>query len=163
MASGLSIPSARPARRRMIAVDSGFLFALVDRTDAWHRRAAAQAHTASQGWITTWPVLTEVCHLYQRWLSPREAAELMADVADGQLAVWDIPLARCHALPPLMEKYANLPMDLADASLVLLAEHLGHGRILSTDERDFGAYRWKQQHPFDNLLARDPAPGEVSG
>jgi predicted nucleic acid-binding protein len=43
-------------------------------------------------------------------------------------------------------------MDLADASLVLLAEHLGHGRILSTDERDFRSYRWKQRRPFHNLL-----------
>ena len=32
-----------------------------------------------------------------------------------------------------MEQYRNLPMDLADASLVILAEHLGHGRILSVD------------------------------
>jgi hypothetical protein len=146
----------------MIAVDSGFLYALVDRQDAWHRRAAALAHTASQGWITTWPVLTEVCHLYQRWLSPREATALMADVADGLLAVWDIPPARTRAVPGLMQQYANLPMDLADASLVLLAEHLGHGRILSTDERDFGAYRWKQQHPFDNLLARAHAEGDTA-
>lgn len=52
----------------------------------------------------------------------------------------------------LMRRYAALPMDLADASLVLLAEHLGHGRILSTDQRDFGGYRWKQREPFHNLL-----------
>ena len=43
-------------------------------------------------------------------------------------------------------------MDLADASLVLLAEELGHGRIASTDKRDFHTYRWKNQHPFNNLL-----------
>ena len=52
----------------------------------------------------------------------------------------------------LMEKYANLPMDLADASLVILAEHLGHGRIFSVDQRDFNTYRWKQTYPFENLL-----------
>jgi hypothetical protein len=52
----------------------------------------------------------------------------------------------------LMTGYANLPMDLADASLVVLAEHLGDGRIASTDERDFHAYRWKDQHPFHNSL-----------
>ena len=136
----------------MIIADAGFFYALIDRSDAWHSRAVSALDTQDEGWITTWPVLTEVCHLYQRWLSPRQAAELMADVADGQLAVWDIPLARCHALPPLMEKYANLPMDLADASLVLLAEDLGHGRILTTDARDFGAYRFKSQQPFRNLL-----------
>jgi hypothetical protein len=43
-------------------------------------------------------------------------------------------------------------MDLADASLVVLAEELGHGRILSTDQRDFGTYRWKEREPFENLL-----------
>ncbi len=52
----------------------------------------------------------------------------------------------------LMEKYANLPMDLADASLVILAEHLGHGRIFSVDQHDFNTYRWKQNYPFENLL-----------
>ncbi|WP_228015545.1 PIN domain-containing protein [Leptolyngbya ectocarpi] len=51
-----------------------------------------------------------------------------------------------------MNQYSNLPMDLADASLVILAEHLGHGRILSVDQRDFNTYRWKNQHPFENLM-----------
>jgi predicted nucleic acid-binding protein len=53
---------------------------------------------------------------------------------------------------PLLEKYAALSMDLADATLVLLAEWLGHGRILSVDRRDFDAFRWKNRHPFENLL-----------
>src|SRR5690606_41583683 len=52
----------------------------------------------------------------------------------------------------LIGKYVDLPMDLADASLVILAEELGHGNILSTDRRDFQAYRWKNHHPFKNLL-----------
>lgn len=52
----------------------------------------------------------------------------------------------------LMRHDANLSMDLANSSLVLLAEHLGHGRILSTDERELRAYRWKRHRPFDNLL-----------
>jgi predicted nucleic acid-binding protein len=51
-----------------------------------------------------------------------------------------------------MRRYAALPMDLADASLLLLAEHLDHGRILSTDQRDFSTYRWKRRRPFENLL-----------
>ncbi len=51
-----------------------------------------------------------------------------------------------------MQKYVDLPMDLADAYLVILAEHLGHGRIFSVDQRDFQTYRWKNTHPFENLL-----------
>jgi uncharacterized protein len=49
-----------------------------------------------------------------------------------------------------MTQYADLPMDLADASLVLLAEELGHGRIVSTDRRDFHTYRWKNHQSFTN-------------
>lgn len=55
----------------------------------------------------------------------------------------------------LMEKYQALPMDLADASLILLAESLNSGQILSTDKRDFRTYRWKNHYPFENLLLPD--------
>ena len=75
-------------------------------------------------------------------------------VADGAIAVWSWPAEHTARLPDLMHRYTRLPMDLADASLVLLAEHLGHGRILTTDQRDFGAYRFKSREPFDNLLLR---------
>jgi uncharacterized protein len=52
-----------------------------------------------------------------------------------------------------MKQYSDLPMDLADASLIILAEHLGHGRILSVDFRDFHTHRWKNRHPFENLMS----------
>ena len=137
----------------MIAVDTGFLYALLDKGDAWHQRAAAAAPSAQEGWITTWPVLTEATHLKASRLGARFAQALMAEVAAGGLLVWDIPSELLAHIPKLMRQYARLPMDLADASLVLLAEHLGHGRILTTDQRDFGAYRWKNRKPFHNMLA----------
>lgn len=65
----------------------------------------------------------------------------------------DLPPDQMARLPVRMRRYAQLPMDLADATWVLLAEHLGHGRILSTDQRDFGAHRWKNRKPFHNLMA----------
>jgi len=52
----------------------------------------------------------------------------------------------------LMHRYHDQPMDLADASLVVLAEQLGESRILSTDRRDFEIYRWGSTHSFANLL-----------
>ena len=137
----------------MIAVDSGFLYALADASDAWHLRALSQSHTLEEGWVTTWPVLAEVCHLFIRRLGTEPAVVLMADVAAGLVEVWSPPVAALAEVAPLMRKYATLPMDLADASLVLLAQHLNHGRILTTDERDFGAYRWKSRKPFKNVLA----------
>lgn len=80
------------------------------------------------------------------------ATALLGDVAAGERLVWDIPAAAAAQVGLLPRKYAALPMGPADASLLLLAEHLGHGRILSTDSRDFGAYRWKNRKPFHNLL-----------
>ncbi len=138
----------------MIAVDTGYFYALTDRRDAWHARAlAATERLGAEPMVTTWPVLTEACHLLTARLGAEFACDLMADVADGGIDVWTPPAADLARIPALMRKYAALPMDLADASLVLLAEHLGHGRILSTDERDFGAYRWKTRKPFKNMLA----------
>ena len=138
----------------MIIADAGFFYALIDRRDAWHTRAVAALPTQAQGWITTWPVLTEATHLITRWVGTAAAQALLREVADGAIAVWASPAEHTARLPDLMHRYTRLPMDLADASLVLLAEHLGHGRILTTDERDFGAYRFKSREPFDNLLLR---------
>jgi hypothetical protein len=76
----------------------------------------------------------------------------MSSYQRGAFQVFEITLAHRHRIVELMRRYANLPMDLADASLVVLAEELGHGRILSTDKRDFATYRWKQHKPFENLL-----------
>ncbi len=137
----------------MIAVDSGFLYALADRSDAWHHRCVAQLGTVAEGWVTTWPVLAEATHLLVRRLGVAPAISLMEDVAAARMAVWDVPAAHVHALGTLMRKYDRLPMDLADATLVMLAEHLGHGRILTVDVRDFDTYRWKSREPFVNLMA----------
>ena len=137
----------------MILVDTGFFYALLDKDDGWHRRAVHASKTIDEGWITTWPVLTEAVHLIARWLGQAPAQALMSDVADGAISVWDIPRLQYASLVDRMHSYRKLPMDLADGSLVLLAEHMGHGRILTTDERDFNAYRWKTRQPFENLLA----------
>ncbi len=70
----------------------------------------------------------------------------------GAFEVFEIPNSDKDKIWLLMQQYADLPMDFADASLVVLADHLGHGRILSTDKRDFHTYRWKNTQPFSNLL-----------
>lgn len=76
----------------------------------------------------------------------------MSSYQRGAFEVFELTWAHRDRITELMRKYADLPMDLADASLVILAEELGHGRILSTDKRDFATYRWKQNKPFENLL-----------
>ena len=136
----------------MIIIDTGYLVALLDRRDHHHARAKALSTTADDGWITTWPVVMESVYLLDRRVGAEYGLAVVDDVARGGLSLWDIPASQAARMATLMRKYANLPMDLADASLVLLAEHIGHGRILSTDQRDFGTYRWKNRKPFKNLM-----------
>lgn len=136
----------------MLIADTGFFYALADRSDRHHARAVAVLETIAEPLITTWPVLTETTHLLMRRLLPLVCTRFLTNVADGFCAVYTIDPAHIRRVCVLMDKYSDLPMDLADASLVLLAEHLGEGRILSTDQRDFQAYRFKSQKPFKNVL-----------
>jgi predicted nucleic acid-binding protein len=136
----------------MLIADAGFFYALADRTDRHHRVAVDALQALSEPLITTWPVLTEATHLMQARLSAAVATRFMEHVADGLSVIHAIDAAQSRVIARLMKKYADLPMDLADASLVLLAEHLDDGRILSTDQRDFKTYRFKNHKPFRNLL-----------
>lgn len=138
----------------MILADTGFFVALIVRTDRHHAAAvtAAERH-GREGLLTTWPVLTEAVHLVQRIAGPEVARNFLGSIDAGAARLYELLPAHLPRAIELMEKYANLPMDLADASLVICAEDTGDGRILSTDNRDFRAYRWKQRKPFKNLLA----------
>ena len=137
----------------MILADSGFWIALGNRRDRHHAAArAAAARWSDEGFASTLPVLTEVTHLLTARVGIRQALDFMDAVAQGACEVPPPPdNALAHAAA-LMRRYSDLPMDLADASLVILAEQLGEGRILSTDLRDFSGYRWKNTRPFTNLL-----------
>ena len=104
---------------------------------------------------TAWPVLTETCYLLLNRLGPEAQERFLASHAGGAFVVADPEIHGPDRMGPLMRKYRDLPMDAAAASLVLLAEALGHGRILSTDRRDFRTYRWKRRKPFENLLLRE--------
>lgn len=137
----------------MIIADTGFFIALLNREDSFHERSVEVAKMLSEPLITTWPVLTETCHLLLVRGGSFLASRFLTQCQSSGAEIYNIPKQLYPRLPKLMSKYRDLPMDLADASLVMLAEHLGHGRILSTDRRDFRAYRWKERKPFENLLA----------
>lgn len=136
----------------MIIADTGFWLALANRTDRHHGSAREALARLDRGLITTWPVITETCHLLLHRLGGYAQLAFMDNLASGAFEVFPLESEFAPRLRQLMHQYANLPMDLADASLVLLAEILGCGDIVSTDQRDFHTYRWKQREPFNNLL-----------
>lgn len=137
----------------MILVDTGFWLALGNAKDRHHPAARHALAKVQEPLITTWPVLTETCHLLNARQGCDAATRFLLSGAAGAFQVFDLEPAHLGRVSELMTKYRALPMDLADASLVICAEELNSGRILSTDTRDFGAYRWKNRKPFQNLLA----------
>lgn len=137
----------------MILADSGFWIALGNRRDRHHAAALRAAERyQGEGFVSTWPVLTEVTHLLMARVGVHQSLAFLASVADGACRVPELPDSALARASYLMTRYRNLPMDLADASLLILAEAMGEGRILSTDRRDFDGYRWKDTRPFTNLL-----------
>jgi predicted nucleic acid-binding protein len=135
-----------------VIADTGFWVALLNESDAHHGRAVEVLRTLDRRLVTTWPVLTETCHLLLRWGGGVAQRRYLESWVQGRFDVHDIGANHAPRIDALMLKYNSLPMDLADASLVLMAEILESGDILSTDRRDFNAYRWKSRKPFNNLL-----------
>jgi predicted nucleic acid-binding protein len=137
----------------LILADTGFFLALTNARDHHHASARRALAKLTEPLITTWPVMTETCHLMATRMSPHAAETFVASGARGAFEIFALASEHLPRIVELMRKYRDLPMDLADASLVILAEHIGGGRILSTDRRDFGAFRWKNRRPFHNLMA----------
>ncbi|TXT40125.1 MAG: hypothetical protein FD135_1608 [Comamonadaceae bacterium] len=136
----------------MILVDTGAWLALADMGDAYHLRSREFFRSNRESLITTYPVLVESVHLMFKRIGIAKTLAWLDALNSQGVGVFTMTAAHLSRLGALMHQYRDLPMDLADASLVLLAEELGEGRIVSSDERDFHAYRWKNQHPFCNLL-----------
>lgn len=132
---------------RDVLLDAGPIVALLDRRDQWHASSSGAWQQLAHRCVTTEAVLAESCHLMLRGrYVPALAVEL---VLDAKIPI--IPLdreAHEHAAR-LMNDYADLPMDYADASLVTLADTLGVSRVFTTDRRGFATYRSMQGKHFE--------------
>ncbi len=125
----------------MILTDTGPLVALLDADDPNHRscRAIAQRLPA-QPLLTTWPCFTEAMYLLGAVGGHRYQAELWRLWSGGKIVLHDLTAAELERMITLMAQYHDTPMDLADASLVVLAESRHLVDIFSLDS-DFYIYR----------------------
>lgn len=136
----------------MIIVDTGAFLALFSKRDTYHVIAQQAFRDLSEPLITTYPVITETSYLLAQLVNHTVQRNFLKAICQNAFEVFQIEQNHLERMVELMERYADLPMDLADASLVVLAEHLGHGRLLTVDRRDFSTYRWANTNPFQNLL-----------
>jgi predicted nucleic acid-binding protein len=134
-------------------LDTGPLVAALNRRDPQHARCAAALASFSGTLITSGAVVAEA--MYFLGALPDGAETLVGLLDDAQVDIRDcFGSTQLHAAARLMGKYADIPMDFADATLVLLAEEFATGNILTLDERGFRAYRFRGTRQFTLVLGR---------
>lgn len=134
---------------RAVLVDAGPLVALLDRSDNHHHEIVEALKKIQDPLVSAWPVLVEAMYLLSfSWQAQKALWEMMED---GALQVLQLDQADVAPMKSLMEKYKDLPMDMADAALVRIAEREGIRRILTLDHRDFSVYRMARKGSFTLL------------
>lgn len=121
---------------RTALVDSGFIVALLSRDDDHHQWAIAHATQLVHPWTTCEAVLSESFHLLGKPGRPKLAAMLERGVL---MPAFDL-VSDLQPVLALMDKYADVPMSLADACLVRMTETLTDPVVVTTDF-DFRIYR----------------------
>ncbi len=131
----------------MILADAGPLVALIHASDKHHQECREALASFREPLLTVWPAFTEAMYLLgfsheaqdALWQILQSDALWMADLGDE-----DYPRMR-----ELMRKYRDLPMDLADAALVRVAEREDINRVFTLDRRDFQLYRPQRIRRFE--------------
>lgn len=114
----------------MIIVDTGAWVGLANKRDQFHELCVHFFRNNREALVTTYPVLVETVHLLYRRVGVSMTLAFLDTIHQQGLSVHRPEEREWADAIALMRRYQNLPMDLADASLVLLAEALGDGRII---------------------------------
>lgn len=122
-----------------VLLDTGPLVALLDQNDVWHRTCVDTWHAAPPPFLTSMAVVTEAMH----FLLDRGASlgPIFVFLKSGAVRIEPLGQDDIPAIEALMLKCAHRPMDLADATLVLLARRYGIATVFTIDRDDFETYR----------------------
>ncbi len=134
---------------RNTLIDAGPLIALFDRSDQYHL-AAIRFMEDYRGYLwTTWPVITEASHMLD--FSIKSQLALLTWLSRGGLQLFELDASHISRLITLTDKYDDVPMDLADASLIVLSEQKGI-REIATIDGDFYIYHDIRNHYLQNVF-----------
>lgn len=132
----------------MTLTDAGPLIALIDAGEPDHERCKALLAEIQLPLLTTWPAFTEAMYLLGRAAGWQGQEALWRLLLRNDLEIASVAPDSNRRAAKLMKRYADLPMDLADATLVALAEERGMTRIFTLDS-DFYIYRLHGRKRFE--------------
>ena len=131
-----------------ILIDAGPIIALFNIRDEHHKNILDFLHKNEYSYISTLSVYTEVSHILKRNINAQQ--DFYKWVMLKGVIISDINQNDMPRIVGLTEKYADLPMDLADATLVITAEKTGIREIISLD-KDFDIYRLPGKEKIRNI------------
>jgi len=131
----------------MVIIDTGPLVALFDASEPTHEICKTTLQEINDDLATSWSVLTEAFYMLEDWKTGQE--NLWNFILAGAVQIYEIQPSHFSRLQELMRKYADRPMDLADATIVLIAEAMKIRTIFTLDKTDFAIYRPRHCRHFE--------------
>ena len=135
--------------KNITLVDSGPLIALFDKGDKYHQDVLDFFKAYRGEFVTTWAVVTEVTHMLD--FNLKVQLDFLKWLELGAVEIYEIRQSDLTEIIPMMTKYTNVPMDLADSTLMFVAQKESIKEIVSIDS-DFDIYRTLKQGFLNNLL-----------
>ena len=132
-----------------VIIDTGPLVAFLVKEETHHQWVTEQFQRLAAPFLTCEAVLTEAFFLVRKL--PHGTTKFFALINSGLLEIDFAIIAEGPALEKLIQRYANVPMSLADACLVRLAK-LHRQTVVFTLDRDFQIYRRDGRQPIPLLM-----------
>ena len=124
-----------------IVADSGAIYALIDASDAWHKRVADWWGRAGQSVVLPVTTLAEVTYLLHARIGPVAEEAFVRAIADGEFVIEPVEDGDMARIADVMHSYRDFPLGFVDASVVAIAERLETRDVLTTDRKHFGVIR----------------------
>lgn len=135
----------------MILIDTSGLLSALDESERFHRECAAALVAAAPPLLVSPFVLAELDYLLMRHIGALAQAALLEEVARGAYQLEPFDSADVARAKEVIERYADLEIGLADASIVVLAERHAITEVLTLDQRHFRAMRIERRKRFKLL------------
>ena len=130
-------------------IDAGPLIALFNKNDKYHKKIKEFIKNYKGLLTTSWPVITEVCHMLDFNIGAQ--IDFLKWIRLGGLKVEDIETEEIDKIIELSKKYSDIPMDLADATLIIISERSGIKEIITIDS-DYYIYRTTEREMLINIF-----------
>jgi predicted nucleic acid-binding protein len=122
-----------------VLVDTGPIVAILLESDEHHAACVEQLHHLRAPLLTCWPVITEAAWLLREY--PHAIRKLLSSLNGRPFELVPLSEADLPGIAAVLAKYEGLRIQLADASLVHLANREGIEVMFTLDRRDFGVLR----------------------